>query len=65
MDKNSWWMVAISWLGTVIGHFVEQITLSRLVLFSTFVFTVLQIYILMRDKVIKHRRKHRDHDHLQ
>lgn len=36
-----------SWVGAVIS----VITLSRLVMFCTLVYTVLQIYVLWRDKV--------------
>lgn len=36
--------VGISWLGTWLGH----VTLSNLVLCATLVFTVLQIFILLR-----------------
>jgi len=35
----------IVWTGTVVGH----ITLSTLVLFATFVYTMLKIYLIIRD----------------
>jgi len=39
----------IVWVGTVVGH----ITLSTLVLLATFVYTVLKIYLLIRDNIFK------------
>lgn len=67
MNNNTWWQLTLSWVGTVLGHFITQLTLSRLVLLATLIFTVLQIYVLARDKVIRHcrRRKHRGHDKFQ
>jgi hypothetical protein len=39
--------VAAAWVAGLIG----SITLSKLVLFATLVFTVMQTYVLFRDKI--------------
>jgi len=41
--------VAAAWVAGLIG----SITLSKLVLFATLIFTVLQIYVLWRDKITR------------
>ena len=52
-DKNETWVAlakgAIIWIGAVLGN----ITLSKLVLFATLVYTGLQIFVLVRDKIVK------------
>lgn len=37
----------VMWIGALLG----SITLSKLVLFATLVFTLMQIYVLWRDKI--------------
>lgn len=46
---TAFWKVAIAWLGTVFGC----VTLSGTVLTLTALFTALQIYVLVRDKIWK------------
>jgi hypothetical protein len=41
-----------AWIGALIG----SITLSKAVLFATLVFTVLQTYVLVRDKMFRRRK---------
>lgn len=52
-DKNETWVAvikgAVIWAGAVLGN----ITLSKLVLFATLVYTGLQIFVLVRDKIVK------------
>lgn len=45
--------VLIAWVGTMFGG----ITLSGLVLFATLVYTVLQTYVLIRDRVLTQKKK--------
>jgi len=40
--------VLVAWIGTMFGGF----TLSSLVLFATLIYTVLQTYVLIRDRVL-------------
>lgn len=50
-----WGKLAVVWLGTVIGG----LTLSKLVLIVTLIYTSMQAYVFWRDKVRKpprHRR---------
>lgn len=42
---------AIMWLGALLG----SMTLSKLVLFATLVYTGLQTYVLVRDKIVAKR----------
>lgn len=42
-----------AWIGALIG----SLTLSKAVLLATLVFTVLQTYILVRDKLFRRSRK--------
>lgn len=49
-NKETWGALvkgAVMWMGVILG----SITLSKLVLFATLVYTVLQIYVLWRDKL--------------
>jgi len=48
-DVDSWLKLIAVWVGTVIGG----LTLSKLVLFVTLIYTILQTYVLWRDKVRK------------
>jgi len=48
----AWFKLALAWFGALLG----SITLQHIVLFATLVFTVLQIYVLIRDKIL--RREH-------
>ena len=41
------WKLALVWVGTVLG----SVTLQHVVLFATLVYTVMQCYILYRDKI--------------
>lgn len=53
-NQETGWALAkalIAWIGAVIG----SLTLSKLVLFATLVFTSLQTYILVRDKIIRRK----------
>jgi fibrillarin-like rRNA methylase len=43
--------IAAAWIGAAVGHFVAH--LGDLVLFSTLIYTVLQTYVLMRDRLRK------------
>lgn len=51
---SSWSKVIAVWAGNVIGSIASSITIQSLVLGLTGIYTVLQIYILWRDKI---RRK--------
>lgn len=42
---------AIMWIGALLG----SMTLSKLVLFATLVYTGLQTYVLVRDKIVRRR----------
>lgn len=44
--------IAIAWIGGLIGH----LTLSDLVMGMTFVFTTLQTFVLVRDKILVRSR---------
>lgn len=50
-DNNETWAAlvkaAVMWVGVLLG----SITLSKLVLFATLVYTLLQTYVLWRDKL--------------
>lgn len=48
-DESPWSKLALSWVGMAWGWF----TLQHVVLLATFIYTVLQIYVLWRDKVRK------------
>ena len=48
-DYTPYWKMAIVWLGTLIGGVTGQ----GVVLFLTAVFTALNIYVLLRDKVFQ------------
>lgn len=51
-DNETYWAlfkVAAAWIAGLLG----SITLSKLVLFATLVFTVLQTYVLFRDKIAR------------
>jgi len=56
-NEQAWAIVKglIAWAGALIG----SITLSKLVLFATFVFTTLQTYVLVRDKLWPRRHRSR------
>lgn len=43
--------VLIAWLGTVLG----SITLQQIVLTLTLIYTALQVYVLVRDKIVRDR----------
>jgi hypothetical protein len=47
--------VGAAWLGAAIGHFIDRFVahLGDLVLFATLVYTVLQTYVLFRDRFRK------------
>ena len=56
MERNSeaWDALAkgvIAWLGVIIGG----LTLSKLVMLATLVFTSLQTFVLVRDKILRGR----------
>jgi len=55
---EGWAKVVGSWVGLAIG----TITLSKLVLLTTLILTSLQTYVIFRDKILNHRRKHNVHD---
>lgn len=42
---------ALAWIGAAVG----SLTLSKLVLFATLVFTSLQTYVLVRDKIVRRK----------
>ena len=44
--------VMVAWAGTMFGG----ITLSHLVLIATLIYTILQTYVLVRDRVLTHRK---------
>lgn len=44
-DASAWFKVAVAWAGAAVG----SITLSQFVLFLTAIFTVLQIWKLIRE----------------
>lgn len=44
--------LAVAWLSMIFG----QITLSRVALALTVVYTALQIYVLIRDKILQRKR---------
>ncbi|MCP1173803.1 hypothetical protein [Ralstonia chuxiongensis] len=50
-ENNDTWAglfkAVVAWIGVLVG----SITLSKLVLFATLVYTVLQTYVLWRDKL--------------
>ncbi|ARK96175.1 MULTISPECIES: hypothetical protein [Burkholderiaceae] len=56
--------VSIAWVGGLIGTLLGQVaaylTLSNVVLSATLVYTVLQIFILARDKVFRRRTSTED-----
>lgn len=52
-DITTWFKVAIAWVGTLAG----SITGQEAVLFLTGVFTALQIYVLLRDKVFNRKKE--------
>ena len=43
----------VAWVGTMFGG----ITLSGLVLFATLVYTVLQTYLLVRDRIVRNPKR--------
>lgn len=47
----AWLKMMVAWVLTAIG----AVTFSDLVQFAALIFTLLQIYILVRDKIIKRR----------
>ena len=53
-NQDTYWALIkalIMWAGALLG----SITLSKLVLFATLVFTLLQIYVLYRDKISRRK----------
>lgn len=56
--------VSIAWVGGLIGTLLGQVaaylTLSNVVLSATLVYTVLQIFILARDKLFRRRTSTED-----
>ncbi|KVG31461.1 hypothetical protein [Burkholderia diffusa] len=56
--------VSIAWVGGLIGTLLGQVaaylTLSNVVLSATLVYTVLQIFILARDKIFRRRTNTED-----
>lgn len=50
--QGGWWKPFLAWVGTIVG----AVTLSKLVLFSTLVFTWLQIWVFWRTRVRKMRK---------
>lgn len=56
MDVKSRFQLFISWLGVIGGWMAEQlsrVTLSHVVLSLTGLYTCLQIYVLVRDKIFR------------
>ncbi|MBU9608258.1 hypothetical protein LGN12_12945 [Burkholderia multivorans] len=53
--------VCIVWLGSLAGTLLARVeaylTLSNVVLTATLIYTVLQIYVLVRDKIVRRRRE--------
>lgn len=45
--------VLVAWIGTMFGG----IELSGLVLFATLIYTILQIYVLIRDRILKNHKE--------
>ena len=68
MDSNDHVMesikVSIAWVGGLIGTLLAKVaaylTLSNVVLSATLVYTVLQIFILARDKIFRRRQNTED-----
>lgn len=68
MDSNDHVMesvkVSIAWvgglIGTLLGKVEAYLTLSNVVLSATLVYTVLQIFILTRDKIFRRRTSTED-----
>lgn len=56
--------VSIAWvgglIGTLLGKVAAYLTLSNVVLSATLVYTVLQIFILARDKILRRRKSRED-----
>jgi hypothetical protein len=51
-DLDPWLRLALGWLGTILS----SITLSKILVFMTLVYTTLQVYVLWRDKVRRPKR---------
>ena len=51
LTHEDFWKLALAWAGATLGG----ITLSGVVLSLTGLYTALQIYILFRDKIWRHR----------
>lgn len=45
--------VLVAWIGTMFGG----ITLSNLVLFATLIYTILMIYVLVRDRILSNKKE--------
>jgi len=50
-NNTSFTDLIVIWVGTILGHF----TLSDAVLWTTLVFTLFRIYIILRDEIFKKR----------
>lgn len=57
-DKVAWFKL----IGVWIAALASSISLQHLLMFATLIYTLLQVYVLVRDKIIKKREKndHRD-----
>lgn len=51
--EMAFFKMALAWLGYVVGY----ITLQQVVLFLTGLYTALQIYLLVRDRIIRDKEK--------
>ncbi|MDE3023315.1 MAG: hypothetical protein KGI54_15950 [Pseudomonadota bacterium] len=52
-DQDTFWAViksGIAWIGVLLG----SLTTAKVAILLTIFYTVLQIYVLVRDKIIKH-----------
>lgn len=57
MEKDGGWIkLVLAWAGTFLGHLIQNMTLGQLVLAATFVLTMLQVYVTLRDKVFRKER---------
>ena len=52
-NHESIWDLIIIWVGAILGH----LTLSTLVLWSTLIYTLFKLYILLRDEIFNKSKK--------
>ena len=52
-NQESIWDLIVIWVGAVLGH----LTLSSAVLWTTLIYTLFKLYVLLRDEIFSKNKK--------